>query len=141
MVQLRRDSTTAIARELARFCHLLTAAASLMYDQKYDPNVWSADTPPNEITGGVGLCGTRFLHSSQAPQFNSAVHILLYNRYNSCYESGWLRIGRYRSAYNCRCGGGCAKTFFLLLSRKLPELFGSSYAVCVTGLAYLPSNS
>ena len=104
MVRLRSDSTTAIARELARFCHLLTAAASLMYDQKYDPNVWSAAPPPIEITGGGGLCGTRSLHSSQATQCNSAVHILLYNRYNSCYESGWLRIGRCHSGRNCRCG-------------------------------------
>ena len=102
MVRLRRDSTTAIARELARFCHLLTAAASLMYDQKYDPNVWSA--PPIEITGGGGLCGARSLHSSQATQCNSAVHILLYNRYNSCYVSGWLRIDGCQRVCNCRCG-------------------------------------
>ena len=51
MVRLRRDSTTAIARELARFCHLLTAAARLMYDQKYDPNVWSAAPHRNNGRG------------------------------------------------------------------------------------------
>jgi hypothetical protein len=124
MVRLRRDSTTAIARELARFCHLLTAAARLMYDQKYDPNVWSADPPPIEITGGGGLCGTRSLHSSQATQCNSAVHILLYNRYNSCYVSGWLRIDGCQRVCNCPwevCSGNriCNVGPMMMAVRKL----------------------
>ena len=46
-------------------------------------------------------------------QYNRAIQILLYNRYNSCYENGRPRIGRGQRVCNCRLGGGLSLRFVM----------------------------
>ena len=64
-----------------------------MHDHLYDCSAWSAD-PAIEIIGGVGLCETWTAQGNQETEYIKAVHVELYNRYNTYYESGRPRIGR-----------------------------------------------